>query len=198
MRRGLVLPLVLAGALLLGASVLFLGRPGGGSSAADPPAVELGGPFTLVDQNGKTVTERDFRGKPTVLFFGFTYCPEVCPTTLADLTADLKALGPDAAKLNVIYVTVDPLRDTQKQMRTYLTAFDPRIRGLTGTPAQIAQIAKEYDVYYQKVPLEGGSYTMDHSAGIYLIDRHGRFEGMMTYQDPQAEALTKLRTLIHS
>ena len=144
----------------------------------------------------RTVTEKDFLGRPSAFFFGFTYCPEVCPTTLASLTRWLKALGPDANRLNVVYVTIDPERDTPKQMVLYLSAFDPRITGLSGTPAHIAQIAKEYRVYYKKVPLEGGSYTMDHTAAIYLMDSKGTLQGGISYQEPDGKAVAQLRQLI--
>lgn len=160
------------------------------------PAVSLGGPFVLTDQFGRRVTDRDLRGKPTLMFFGFTYCPEVCPTTLAAMTSWLKTLGPDADKLNVVYVTIDPERDTPKQLRLYLSSFDPRIRGLTGTPAEIAKIAGEYRVYYQKIPLQGGGYTMDHSSAIYLMDARAAFTGVITYQEPPAQALAQLRALV--
>ena len=158
--------------------------------------VQIGGPFTLVDQTGRTVTDRDLKGKPTAIFFGFTYCPEICPTTLAALTAWMKALGPDADRLNVVYVSVDPERDTPRQLALYLSSFDHRIRGLTGAPGQIAKVANEYRVYYQKVPLRGGGYTMDHSSVIYLMDAHGGFSGVISYQEAPAEALAKIRGLL--
>lgn len=192
--------LVIGGAALAVAAVCAVElavRPGS-PSGAQASSAPIGGPFTLVDDHGRTVTDRNLAGKPTAIFFGFTFCPEVCPTTLADLSADLKTLGPDADKLNVVYVTVDPERDTPKQMRAYLSAFDPRIIGLTGTPAEVARIAKEYDVYYKKIPLPGGGYTMDHSAGVYLMDRNGHFVQLMSYQEPPAEEVAKLRDLLRS
>lgn len=163
---------------------------------ADP--ARLGGPFTLVDTHGRTFTDADLKGMPYVMFFGFTYCPEVCPTTLTALTAEMKALGPDADKLKVIYVTIDPERDTPAQMREYLTMFDPRIIGLTGTPVQVAQIAKAYNVYYMKTQLPGGSYTMDHTAGIYLVRRDGSFVTLMNYQTAPKDAVDELRQLVRS
>lgn len=156
----------------------------------------IGGPFTLVDQRGRTVTDKDFRGKPSVMYFGFTYCPEVCPTTLAALTTWLKAIGPDADKLNVAFVTVDPARDTPKEMALYLTSFDRHIRGLTGTPAQIAQIAREYRVYINKVALPGGGYTMDHSSALYLMDRNGHLAGVIGYGESADRAEADLRKLV--
>lgn len=193
--RPAVLGLVAVGVML--GAVLLAARPaavGGGQAA---PA-EIGGPFTLVDTRGHAVTERDFKGKPSLMFFGFTYCPEVCPTTLTHMTAWLKALGPDADKLNVAYISIDPERDTPKQMGEYLSAFDPRIRGLTGTPAQVAKIVQEYGVYYKRIPLEGGSYTMDHSTFIYGLNRDGRLAATLLYQQSDAEAVKTLRKLIAS
>jgi protein SCO1/2 len=159
--------------------------------------IQMGGAFHLVDQDGKPVSDRDLLGKPTVMFFGFTYCPDVCPTTLADMSAWLKALGPDADKLNVVYVTIDPERDTSARLKSYLTAFDPRIRGLTGSPAAIAQAAHDYNVYYQKVALQGGEYTMDHSTLIYLIDAKGHMAELVQYGTPRDQVVASLKRLVH-
>ena len=154
-----------------------------------------GGPFKLIDQYGQVVTDRDLRGKPSLIFFGFTYCPEVCPLTLAHMTSWLKTLGPDADRLNIVYVTIDPERDTAKQLHNYLSAFDPRIRGLTGSPQAIARIAREYNVAYFKVPLAGG-YTMDHSTLIYMMDAKGGYVGALTQEDLDTDVLPALRKLL--
>jgi protein SCO1/2 len=159
--------------------------------------IQMGGPFQLVDQNGKPFTDKDLLGKPTVMFFGFTYCPDVCPTTLADMSAWLKALGPDADRLNVVYVTIDPERDTAARLKSYLSAFDPHIRGLTGTPQAVAQAAHDYNVYYQKVPLQGGDYTMDHSTLIYLIDAKGHMAELVQYGEAKDQAVASLKRLLH-
>jgi protein SCO1 len=180
-------------AIVLGLA-LYQARTHGPAPSA---SIQMGGPFHLVDQNGKPVSDRDLLGKPTVLFFGFTYCPDVCPTTLADMSAWLKALGPDADKLNVVYVTIDPERDTSERLKSYLTAFDPRIRGLTGSPAAIAQAAHDYNVYYQKVPLQGGEYTMDHSTLIYLIDAKGHLAELVQYGTPRDQVVASLKRLVH-
>jgi protein SCO1/2 len=160
--------------------------------------IQIGGPFNLVDTNGKPVTEKSLLGKPTAIFFGFTYCPEVCPTTMADMTAWLKALGPDADKLNVVFVSVDPERDTPAQLKLYLSNFDQRIQGFTGTPDEIAKTAKAYRVYYKKVPQEGGEYTIDHSSAIYLFDAKGGFVEPIAYQSPPDRAEGQLRRLLGS
>lgn len=156
----------------------------------------VGGPFTLVDHHGKSVTERDYLGKPTLIFFGFTNCPDVCPTTLFELTTRLKELGPDADRLNVVFVTVDPERDTPQQLALYLSSFDARITGLSGTPENISAAMAGYRVFSRKVPLDGGGYTMDHTATIYLMNSKGQFTGLMNYQEPEATARAKLRRLI--
>jgi protein SCO1/2 len=152
-------------------------------------------PFQLVDQDGLAVTEKDVLGKPAAIFFGYTYCPDVCPSTLASLTALLDKLGPDADGLRVIFVTVDPARDTPSTLKAYLSAFDPRIRGLTGPADQIAAIAKPLGVYYARV--EGdGSYTMDHTASVFLLDAQGGFRGTIAVGEGDDAALAKLRRLV--
>ncbi|WGM37845.1 SCO family protein [Caulobacter sp. NIBR1757] len=163
-----------------------------------PPKLQpatLGGPFALTDMTGRPVTEASLLGKPTAIFFGFTYCPEVCPTTLTELTAAMKALGKDADRLNVVFVSVDPERDTPEQMRLYLSNFDRRIVGYTGTPEAIARAAKAYRVYYKKIPTEGGDYTVDHSSAVYLFDRKGRFVAPIGYGEPHARVVEALRNL---
>lgn len=158
-------------------------------------AASIGGPFTLVDDTGAPVSEHTLAGKPYAMYFGYTFCPEVCPTTLFDLTRWIKELGPEADKFNYVFVTVDPERDTPKSMHAYLASFDKRIRGYTGTLKQIAKIAKEYRVYYKKIPTSDGGYTMDHSSLIYLMGSDDKFVTMIAYQEADASALAKLRNL---
>ena len=153
-------------------------------------------PFQLLDQSGTQVSEKDVLGRPAVFFFGFTFCPDVCPTTLASLTALLGQLGPDAERLRVFFVTVDPERDTPDVLRQYLSAFDPRIRGLTGTPEQVSAVTKALGVYAAKVKLDGGGYTMDHTAGMFLLDAQGRFRSTIAYGEEQSAALAKLKKLL--
>ncbi|WP_029063843.1 SCO family protein [Labrenzia sp. DG1229] len=160
------------------------------------PLAAIGGPFELIDGNGETVTDATFAGKPTVLFFGFTYCPDVCPTTLSELQGWMDALGDDAEKLNYAFVSVDPERDTPEVMRDYVWAFDKRITPLTGSRDQVDAMIKAYRVYAKKVPLDDGDYTMDHSAAVYLMNADNKFVGTIAYQEAEDTALPKLRRLI--
>jgi protein SCO1/2 len=165
-------------------------------SATGPGTLAIGGPFSLTDHRGRAVTERDFRGRPMAVFFGFTYCPDVCPTTLTEMTGFIEALGPDSDRIQWVFVSVDAERDTPQAMAAYLEAFDRRIIGLTGTEAQIAAAANGFRVFYRRVPLEGGGYTMDHSASVFLLDAAGRFAGALDYKESEQVALEKLRMLV--
>ena len=146
------------------------------ASAPTPAASDVGGPFKLVDQSGAAVDQSVLRGKWSAVFFGYTYCPDVCPTTLTSLGRAADALGSKADRFQVVFITVDPRRDTPAALRAYLSSpsFPKGVRGLTGTPRQIAAVAKAYHVYFQKVG-QGDSYTLDHSAVVYLMDPRGRF-----------------------
>jgi protein SCO1/2 len=161
------------------------------------PAVQqvaaIGGPFRLTDQNGRTVTDEDFKGHPFLVFFGYTHCPDICPTTLFEISEMLRALGPDADRARALFVTVDPERDTAAVMKDYLSNFDPHVEGLTGDPAQIAAVAKAYRAYYKKVPLDDGGYTMDHMAVIYLMDKDGRFVSTFSLKRTTKAAAADLR-----
>lgn len=151
-------------------------------AAADAAAASRapGGPFTLVDQDGHPVDQRVLNGKWSIVFFGYTYCPDFCPTTLTTLGKAMDALGPKAKDTQVVFISVDPDRDTPSELKTYLTSrvFPKNIIGLTGTPEQVAQAAKAYMVFYQK---EGAdkNYTVDHSTALYLMDPQGRFHGVI-------------------
>jgi len=169
----------------------LLGQPGTGSGVA-----AIGGAFTMVDHTGKPVSDQDFVGKPSVYFFGFTHCPDVCPTSLYDISTLMEDLGPEADKLNVSFVTVDPERDTAQVMSDYISPFDSRIVGLTGTPEQVSDMTKAFRVFSRKVNLEDGGYTMDHTATIYLMDAEGTFAGTIAYGEDTETALGKLRNLI--
>lgn len=188
--------LLISGAFLAGLAACFLvimlviGPRGGSGSIA---AAAIGGPFELTDQNGKKVTDKDLSGKPFLVFFGFTNCPDVCPTTLFDVSEVMKALGPDADRTAALFVTVDPERDTAPQLKSYLGSFDPHVLGLTGDAASLAAVAKAYRVYYKKVPLDGGDYTMDHTAIVYLMDKYGHFVAPFSLKRTPDVAAAELR-----
>jgi protein SCO1/2 len=161
-----------------------------------PKVAEIGGPFSLVDHHGKSVTDRDYLGKPALVFFGYTHCPDVCPTTLFEITNQLQELGPDADRLNVLFITIDPERDTPQQLALYLSSFDPRITGLSGAPENVLAAIKAYHVYVKKVPLEDGEYTMDHTVTIFMMNSKGQYVGAMHYQAPSATTRAKLHHLL--
>jgi protein SCO1 len=157
----LILSAFLTGLVLCLAVILLVA--GRSPSPIIPTASAIGGPFQLIDQDGRTVSDRDLAGRPFLVFFGFTHCPEICPTTLFEVSEVLRALGPDADKVQALFVTVDPERDTPDKLKDYLSSFDPHLRGLTGDPAAVAAVTKAYRVYVRKVPQDNG-YTMDHTA----------------------------------
>jgi protein SCO1/2 len=167
-----VLGAFLCGLAVVLAAILFLA---GRSSSVGPAIAAVGGPFQLVDQDGKTVSDADMKGRPFLVFFGYTHCPDVCPTTLFEMSQMLHALGPDAGRIGALFITVDPERDTPAVLKDYLASFDPHLRGLTGGPAAVDAALKAYRVYAKKVPLKDGDYTMDHTAVVYLMDKNGRF-----------------------
>ena len=156
-------------------------------------AAAVGGPFELTDQNGRTVTDKDFRGHPLLVFFGFTHCPDVCPTTLFELSEIMRNLGPDADRTAALFISVDPERDTPEAMKDYLASFDPHVRGLTGDAAALSAVAKAYRVYYKKVPTKDGDYTMDHTAIVYLMDKNGQFVAPFSLKRKPEEAAAELR-----
>ena len=153
----------------------------------------IGGPFKLTDQDGHAVTDQELKGRPFLVFFGFTNCPDVCPTTLFEVSEILRALGPDADRTRALFITVDPERDTPAVMKEYLSSFDPHLSGLTGDPAAIAAVAKAYRVYFKKVPLDQGGYTMDHTAIVYLMDKTGRFVSPFSLKRTTDAAAADLR-----
>jgi protein SCO1/2 len=167
----LVLSAFVAG-LVFFSTVVFIVTGRNPAPIAMPSAV--GGPFALTDQNGKQITDKDMAGHPFLVFFGFTHCPDVCPTTLFDVSEIFRALGPDK-EVRALFITVDPERDTPQVLKDYLSSFDPRITGATGDEAAVASAIKGYRVYAKKVPTDGGGYTMDHTAIVYLMGKDGRF-----------------------
>src|SRR5437588_4288754 len=145
------------------------------ASAEASRVAAVGGPFELIDQDGKQITDQDLKGRPYLVFFGFTHCPEICPTALFEISEVMRALGKDADRTRAIFITVDPERDTPPVLKDYLSNFDRHLSGLTGDPNAIAAAAKAYRAYFKKVPLPQGGYTMDHTAIVYLMDKGGRF-----------------------
>jgi protein SCO1/2 len=167
----------------------------GGLRTVTAPA-SIGGPFKLTDQTGQVVTEKNLQGRPTLIFFGYTHCPDVCPTSLFEMSEVLRAMGKDADRVNAYFISVDPQRDTSAVMKDYLTSFDPHLKGLTGDPETVAKVLSEYRVYAKKIPLKDGDYTMDHTALIYLMDRDGRFVAPFNLkQTPEAAAADLKRYL---
>lgn len=157
---------------------------------------DIGGPFRLVTHHGKAITDADLLGKPFLVFFGFTNCPDVCPTTMNELTARFEDLGADGEKIATLLITVDPERDTQELLAQYMQAFDPRFLALRGTPEEITAVAMAYRAYVKQVPLTDGDYTMDHAAIVYMMDRDGKFVGTLDPHEDEVVQITKLRGLI--
>lgn len=189
----LVIAAFLAGLASVFAVLLVVTKPQAGSLN---PAAAIGGPFQLVDQNGHTVTDADLKGEPSLVFFGFTHCPDACPTTLLELSDVLDKLGSDADKVHVLFITVDPERDNPDALKDYLSAFNSRLVGLTGDLPAVTMVAKAYHVYFKKVPLEGGDYTMDHTALVYLMNKEGRFVTPFSLKRSPQDAAEDLRRFL--
>jgi protein SCO1/2 len=188
--RTLVIVTAFTASLLIGLLVMLWAM--GGVRGVTAPAA-IGGPFQLTDQSGATVTERNLQGKPSIIFFGFTHCPDVCPTALFEMSEILRAMGKDADRVNAYFISVDPERDTKEAMKDYLSSFDPHLKGLTGDPDAIAKTLSAYRVYAKKVPLKDGDYTMDHTALTYLMDRDGKFVAPFNLNRKPEEAAADLK-----
>ena len=177
--------------LLIGLGALAVGLfslvPVGG----EPRSSLIGGPFSLTAQDGRSVSDKDVKGNPFLVFFGYTHCPDVCPTALFEISEIFKALGPNQ-KISALFITIDPERDTPAVLKEYLSSFDSRIIGLSGTPAQIESVEKAYRVYAKKVGT-GADYSMDHTAIIYLMDKDGGFINALNLQRPQQETVRELK-----
>ena len=182
--------LVLGVATLIGAIYLTVAVPRGSNAGAT-----VGGPFRLTGPDDHIVTDQDLRGEPFLVFFGFTHCPDVCPTTLFEMSELLRKMGPDK-KIRALYISVDPERDTPAVLKDYLASFDPRIIGLSGPRADVEAAMRAYRVYAKKVPLEDGNYTMDHTALVYLMDKGGKFVNVFNLEQPVEQATQQL-SLIH-
>lgn len=157
---------------------------------------DIGGPFRLASANGGVVDSQDLAGKPYAVFFGFTRCPEVCPTTMAEMSAALTELGDQGKDLRVFFVTVDPERDTAEFLKDYLSSFDPRIEALVPTAEELAAMARSFRAYYAKSPTSDGGYTMDHTATVFLMNRQGQLASTISYGEEQAARMAKLRKLL--
>jgi protein SCO1 len=186
----LILAAFLCG-LLLFSTVVFLVT--GRSPAPVALQSSVGGPFRLIDHNGKPITDEDMKGRPFLVFFGFTHCPDVCPTALFEMSEILRELGPDGERVRALFVTVDPERDTPEKLKDYLSSFDPRLIAATGDETAIKAMEKSYRVYAKRVPLDGGGYTMDHTAIVYLMDKNGRFVAPFNMKRRPVEAAAELR-----
>lgn len=190
MNRRMLLRLAPAG--LLGAGLA--GAAAWMAIQGDPAPAGIGGPFRLTAGDGRTVTDADFRGRWMLVYFGYTHCPDACPTALQDMANAVDALGPDAARrVALLFITIDPERDTPALIQDYVSAFNAPITALSGTPEQIAAAARAYRVYYAKHPRDDGGYDMDHSSIIYLMDPSGKFVGNFTHETPPDAITTKLR-----
>lgn len=187
MNRRLVLPLVvfLVGAVALAAAAFITFAP---QRSGQSGAASVGGPFSLTTQAGAKLTDADLRGAPFLVFFGFTHCPDICPTKLFEISEALRAAGPKGEKLKALFVSVDPSRDTPEVLKSYLGSFDPRILGLSGDRPAIDAMIKAYRAYARKVPLQGDDYTMDHTALVYLMGKDGGFIGAFNIEQPPAQA----------
>lgn len=200
--RGLLRGTALTSILVVSATVAIAGcsrEPDAANSQAPATAkAGPGGPFKLVDTRGQTVTDQTLKGKPYAIFFGFTRCPDVCPTTMARMALLHKRLGADAGKMNVVFVSVDPEHDKWEDIASFLSMFDAPVIGLTGDAAELKRMEKAYAIYVERVPLPNGDYTIDHSAQIMLFDRNGQFVETMDSHEDEGKAVAQLRRLIRA
>jgi len=193
-----LLATIFAGILVLVAGVLIglAFRDPAKGVAGSPLGAAIGGKFSLVDQDGKPFTDADLKGKWQLVFFGYTHCPDICPTALNDLSLALDQLGAKKSEVGIVFVSVDPERDTPAVLKSYAQSFDGPIVALTGTPAEVAQVAQDYKVYYAKHPSADGGYDMDHSALIYVMDPQGRFTATFTPDDTSDAIAARLKKLL--
>ena len=193
-----LIALVLAGALVLVSGVLIglAFRDGAKGVAGSPLGAAIGGNFSLVDQNDKPFTQADLKGKWNLVFFGYTHCPDVCPTALNDLSLALDRLGDRKNDVGIVFISVDPDRDTPAVLKSSVDSFGGPIEALTGPAAAVAQAAKDYRVYYAKHPRSDGGYDMDHSALIYIMDPQGRFTATFTPDDTPDMMASRLKKLL--
>ncbi len=205
MRLDKRLMIIVAAGLTLGAVAALLTLPGLRERLAGAAApvtsvgkAQVGGPFTLIDPAGKRVTDKDFLGRHLLVYFGYTFCPDVCPTGLQVIAAALDRLGPKADRITPVFISLDPERDTPQQMGEYVKAFHPRLVGLTGTPEQIAEVARAYRVYYKKVKDEKSTagYSLDHTSIVYVMDTKGDFVAHFTHATAVEAIVSRLQKML--
>lgn len=190
--RHVIVALSLAIVLIAGVLVWTL------KSAPEKVLPEFGTSFNLTDDLGRPITEKAFEGQPSLVFFGFTHCPEVCPTTLYEMSGWFETLGDEGKRVKAFFFSVDPERDTPETMHEYASAFTDRITGVTGDLAEMQKVMKAWRIFARKVPTEDGEYTMDHTASVLMLDSHGRFRGTIGYGETPEAAVAKIRDLMKS
>ncbi|MEO1703220.1 MAG: SCO family protein [Pseudomonadota bacterium] len=187
---------VFAGLIITIAAIIFVAVGMRGDIRNEQEAAAAYGvPFELIDHNGQPITEAAFRGQPTALFFGFTHCPEVCPTTVYELNGWFEKLGDEGRKINAFFVTIDPDRDTAEMLGLYLESQSDRITGITGDPEKVRAMARGFNIYFKKFDEDENGYNMDHTASILLLDSNGAFRKTISYGENPDTALQKLRDL---
>jgi protein SCO1/2 len=185
---------LIVGIVALGVVVL-LWRQSEPEQISSTPLGTIGGPFSLTGTDGKPFASSKLNGKPAAIFFGFTHCPDVCPTTLARLARLRRQLGQGDDALSIVFVSVDPERDTPAEVANYMSLYDTPIVGLTGTPTQVEQVKKQFGVYSRKVEQPGGSYSVDHTASVMLLDKNGQFVATLSPEEGDQVALEKLKRI---
>lgn len=183
---------ILVAVAAAGTAILYVQRSSG---TADKTELSLGAPFVLTDSQGRKFDSRSLQGKPHVMFFGFTHCPDVCPNTLARLAKLRKQVGKGDDSFEILFVSVDPERDTPAELANYVKLFNTPVTALTGTPQEVAEVTRSFGIYAKKSPTEGGGYTMDHSAQVLLFDADGAFRGTIAFEETDEPALQKLRNI---
>ena len=193
-----ILWVLVAVAAVFGVILAVGGGDGSKSAPAASAGAAIGGPFTLTAADGSTLTDRTLKGRPFAIFFGFTRCPDVCPTSLARMAQLREQLGPDGMKFDIVFVSVDPEHDKREDIASFLSMFEAPVIGLTGDPAELERMEKAFKIYVERVPLPNGDYTIDHTARILLFDRNGQFADTMDAKEPEAQAVERLRKLIRA
>jgi len=185
-------------ALVAGIGLFAMFGPDRHASSSEPVNYgdTVGGAFSLTAPDGSTVTDQTLQGKPFAIFFGFTRCPDVCPTTLARLARLREKMGEDGDKFQIVFVSVDPGYDSPEDIGRYVDLFGTPIIGLTGSDEDIAEVAAAYHAFYEKVPVEGGDYTIDHTAAVYLMDSDGKLQSIIDYHESPETSLAKLERLV--